>query len=258
MKHGSICDLGTTLTKAAVQFRCLCPSLPGLSLLWVLTKRSKFQNSAAKFSTLFVTGLWRKTTLKARKLHWAAKIWSRGDHASGRMFVLLKLDGENGRVRHHRFWLWLRIGLVLMRDLTNWLCVYRNTNISETFDEFSVHFWGYFSFKRNRSQTSSLSYVINRYTLAAVYEHLNKFREVKVALFIDRRAFELGELSELENSPLIAIVASLRLKRRRKRKGRSVKMTRGISSRRWILTETVRSFWKYENFTTFIFTFRYP
>lgn len=90
----------------------------------------------------------------------------------------------------------LTLGLLSsMRDLTNYYVFYRNTNISETFDELCPISEVISALRVESQPNVKLELRHKPYTLAAVYEHLNKFREVIGLHFIDRRAFELGELS---------------------------------------------------------------
>ncbi|RLV84094.1 Clustered mitochondria protein [Meyerozyma sp. JA9] len=82
-----------------------------------------------------------------------------------------------------------------MRDLTNYNVYYRSTNLSETFDDLSPISEVFSVLEVELQQDVKLELRHKPYTLAAVYEHLNKFREVIGLHFLDRRAFELGELS---------------------------------------------------------------
>lgn len=88
----------------------------------------------------------------------------------------------------------LTLGLLSsMRDLTNYNVYYRSTNLSETFDDLSPISEVFSVLGVELQQDVKLELRHKPYTLAAVYEHLNKFREVIGLHFLDRRAFELGD-----------------------------------------------------------------
>lgn len=82
-----------------------------------------------------------------------------------------------------------------MRNLTNYDVYYRETNITGAFDDFSNIGEVIGELNLDTKLPIKVQLKHKPYTLADVYEHLNKFREVIGLHFFDRRSLELGELA---------------------------------------------------------------
>lgn len=84
--------------------------------------------------------------------------------------------------------------VVLMANLTSYSLYSGSTNISDTCDDLSPISEVFEALNLDLSRPVQLVLRHKPYNLAAVYRHLNKFREVIGLHLLDRRAFEAGEM----------------------------------------------------------------